>query len=150
MIGILQGVGAVLGISGTLAFPHLRRKLGLEYTGTIGGVLQLSALSLGLLSIFAPGHAWDPQYFSRKLPYCQEDRLSSASLPLHAESIRTLAIASYESSQISAFADFNTTDIPEDCIQLEKSDSYLSISLLMAGIVGARFGGSACLHPCLM
>ena len=145
MIGILQGVGAILGISGTLAFPRLRQRIGLEYTGTVGGVLQISALSLCLMSIFAPGSPFDPKFFSHSLPPCPEDTLGETSVvPLYAQSVRSLALASkYEAYDevVFSLADSNSTDIP-DCIPVEKSSSYLSISLLMAGVVGARFGKS--------
>ena len=137
MIGILQGVGAVVGISGTLMFPLLRKKIGLEHTGTIGGVLQLCALSLCVVSVFAPGSPFDAAFLKNShgdpLPTCQDVTLPNSGSAMDGasvyKSLSSVDSFSYSYSLhglngplrsfgvISEESDvFNSTIMPADCL----------------------------------
>ena len=55
LIGLFQGMGGILGILGTLAYPFLHRKLGTDKTGVVGNVLQVVALLVSVVGVFVPG-----------------------------------------------------------------------------------------------
>ena len=55
LIGLFQGMGGILGILGTLAYPFLHRKLGTDKTGVVGNVLQVAALLFSVVGVFVPG-----------------------------------------------------------------------------------------------
>lgn len=58
-IGIVTGCGAVCGILGSLAFPHLRSHLGKYTTGNIGFGLNVIFLALCVASVFGPGSPFE-------------------------------------------------------------------------------------------
>lgn len=60
MLGILNGLGAVLGIVGTLVFPVLVKRIGLVRTGVIGFWSEFSVLIFCLCSLFVPGTLFSP------------------------------------------------------------------------------------------
>ena len=59
-IGILLAVSAVFGIGGSIAFPFLRRRLGLDMTGLVGMTLLVASLTPSVVSIGLPGSPFDP------------------------------------------------------------------------------------------
>merc|ERR1711974_299868 len=58
-LGVLVGVSAVVGVAGSLAYPPIRKRVGLERTGLLGMFLLVSCSSLALLSIALPGSPMD-------------------------------------------------------------------------------------------
>lgn len=52
LLGILNGLGSVLGIIGTLIYPVLVKRTGLVRTGVIGFWSEFAMLMLCLLSLF--------------------------------------------------------------------------------------------------
>merc|ERR1719184_30542 len=62
-LGILVGVSAVVGVAGSLAYPPIRKRVGLERTGLLGMFLLVSCSSLALVSIFLPGSPMDLNVF---------------------------------------------------------------------------------------
>ena len=64
VLGTLVGVGAVIGVLGSISFPYLRKSLGLPRTGLIGMWLLVSTLTLCLSSIWLEGSPFKPDYFS--------------------------------------------------------------------------------------
>lgn len=60
-ISIIQAIGSLTGIFGTIAFPilHNRCKFSLKITGLIGSISQLSFLLICLVSIWMPGSPFD-------------------------------------------------------------------------------------------
>ncbi|XP_070565069.1 ferroportin-like [Ptychodera flava] len=58
VIGVLRAVASVFGILGTLLFPLVRRKIGLERTGLWAMLEQILSLTLCVFSIWAPGSPW--------------------------------------------------------------------------------------------
>jgi len=55
ILGILVAVSAVVGVLGSVAYPLLKKRLGLERTGLLGMFLLVSTSTLSVVSIFIPG-----------------------------------------------------------------------------------------------
>merc|ERR1712088_322518 len=55
ILGILVAVSAVVGVLGSVAYPIIKRRLGLERTGLLGMFLLVSTSTLSVASIFIPG-----------------------------------------------------------------------------------------------
>ena len=74
-ISILQGLGSLFGILGTIAFPlmHNRFHMSLKSIGLISFTMQLSFLFICLISVFLPGSpfALANKLFSTSVNYCQ-------------------------------------------------------------------------------
>jgi cyanate permease len=60
VLGILNGVGSVVGIIGTLVYPILVKRTGLVRTGVIGFWSEFSMLILCFLSLFVHGTSFTP------------------------------------------------------------------------------------------
>ena len=115
LLGLLVGVSAVIGVVGSLSFPYIRKCIGLEKTGIIGMSALIAALSLCVISIWVEGSPFDPYYFTNtestiKLNKCNET-------------------INYESEM----------KINEDINNIERQN-YLSVSILLVGLISARFG----------
>ncbi|XP_008293299.1 solute carrier family 40 member 1 [Stegastes partitus] len=124
VLSLLMGASAVSGICGTVAFTWVRKKCGLIRTGFISGVAQLSCLMLCVVSVFAPGSPFN----LRVSPF--QDIYS------HLIGEKTLPEA--EHSITSAFTSLNiTTAAPAE---EHPPPSYMSVSLLFAGVIAARVG----------
>lgn len=177
-----MGCGALVGILGTLAFPKVRQRVGLERTGLIALGIQVTCLISCVVSIFVPGSPFDPGYLFHEhkeptlLPHCEPDLdnpvpiLTMASMatdhvmnkvtshdmfaddfstmyrPLPASYIKRIMPSSMQVS-VLANMDINTThtDQGRNCTVVNEDlpthpNSYISIILLMAGIVTSRFG----------
>ena len=63
-LGAVVGVSALVGVAGSLAYPVLRKKFGLERTGLIGMFLLVSCSSLAVLSVFLPGSPMDLSFIA--------------------------------------------------------------------------------------
>ncbi len=64
LLGVLNALGSVLGIIGTLVYPVLVKRTGLVRTGVIGFWSEFSMLIICLLSLFVHGSTFSPtKYF---------------------------------------------------------------------------------------
>ena len=54
-LGVLVGVSALVGVLGSLSYPPIRSRVGLERTGLMGMALLISCSSLAVLSTILPG-----------------------------------------------------------------------------------------------
>lgn len=113
ILGILVGISAVVGLCGSLAFPFLRRRLNLTRTGMVGMVLLLVTLAFCVLSIWLPG---------------------SLFLENRKEFSDTLNGATSYSNQTQELS--NQSNGALTCL----NESYISVSVLLFGIILARFG----------
>ena len=59
LLGALIGVSAVVGVLGSLAFPHLRRAINVQRTGFLGFTWLLISLSLCVLAVWLPGSPFE-------------------------------------------------------------------------------------------
>eukprot|EP00095_Tigriopus_kingsejongensis_P004583 snap_masked-scaffold715_size107919-processed-gene-0.5 protein:Tk04583 transcript:snap_masked-scaffold715_size107919-processed-gene-0.5-mRNA-1 annotation:"putative ferroportin" len=55
VLGILVGGSAFIGVLGSIAYPHIKKKIGLERTGLLGMLLLVFTSSLSVVSLFLPG-----------------------------------------------------------------------------------------------
>ncbi|AWP12693.1 putative solute carrier family 40 member 1 [Scophthalmus maximus] len=121
VLSLLMGASAVFGICGTVAFTWVRKKCGLIRTGFLSGVAQLSCLMLCVASVFTPGSPLDLSVS----PF--ED------LYTHLVGGKTLS----QSEPTGIHMDVNATfAAPTE----EPLQSYISVSLLFAGVIAARVG----------
>merc|ERR1719187_1787074 len=58
-LGLLVGISALVGVAGSLTYPVLRSRVGIERTGLIGMFLLVSSSSLAVVSAFLPGSPMD-------------------------------------------------------------------------------------------
>lgn len=122
VLSLLMGASAVSGICGTVAFTWVRKKCGLIRTGFFSGVVQLSCLALCVSSVFAPGSPFDLSVS----PF--QDLYS------HLMGEQTLP----EADHILTGSNATTTAPPAQ--ELPPLQSYMSVSLLFAGVIAARIG----------
>uniref|UniRef100_A0A3B1J916 Solute carrier family 40 member n=1 Tax=Astyanax mexicanus TaxID=7994 RepID=A0A3B1J916_ASTMX len=128
ILSLLMGASAVAGICGTVAFTWVRKKCGLIRTGFIAGMAQLSCLMLCVASVFAPGSPFDLSVspFQSMVRHLLGDQ---APLP-------EATMASLIATEAPAVLNISTM-ISEEVPHIE---SYLSVSLLFAGVIAARVG----------
>ena len=58
-----MGIAALNGVFGSLSFPWLRKRLGLEKTGLVGYSCLIAALCICVVSVWTDGSPFDPHYF---------------------------------------------------------------------------------------
>ena len=114
-IGLAQGMGGVVGITGTLAYPFIRRRIGTVRTGIVGLSLQLSMLTFCVVGVFIPGKELTDNggYYS---PNCSSSENSTL-----------LPAGSGEGS-------------PESGAMSTQVEIGASVILVLLGVIGARFG----------
>ena len=127
VLGGLVGVSAIIGIFGSLAFPLFRRKVGLHKTGLIGFASLIATLTLCVVSIWLPGSPFDPFYFTRKditvnVPILMENSTSELN--------SGASTASHQNQ-----SNIITSDVSNCYVS-----SYISVSVLLSGIILHRFG----------
>lgn len=66
VLGVLVAISALVGVFGSLAFPRIRLRIGLERTGLVGMLLLVSTSSLSLVSVFLPGSPFMKEYSSKR------------------------------------------------------------------------------------
>ena len=107
VLGALIGVSALVGVTGSISFPFIRKCIGLSKTGIFGFISLLSCLSLCLLSIFLNGSPFDPNYYYQE-HYDNNNQTNDGII--HNETMGA------------------KTDL-DDCV----TSSYLSVGILLAG-----------------
>lgn len=129
-LSLLMGASAIAGILGTIAFTWIRRKCGLIRTGFISGVAQFSCLLLCVVSVFMPGSPLD-------LSVSPFDDFASRYLDMN--TLMEPVLTTTEPQQVTTvgYTNFTTESPGDDPFQPE---SYISVSLLFAGIIAARIG----------
>ncbi|KAL7865313.1 hypothetical protein SRHO_G00105600 [Serrasalmus rhombeus] len=128
ILSLLMGASAVSGICGTVAFTWVRKKCGLIRTGFIAGMAQLSCLMLCVVSVFAPGSPFD-------LSVSPFDSMISHLLGNNAP----LPEAPTMSSMLTTEAQ-GLVNVSMQAEEMPHIESYMSISLLFAGVIAARVG----------
>ncbi|XP_068602470.1 solute carrier family 40 member 1 [Brachionichthys hirsutus] len=123
VLSLLMGASAVAGICGTVAFTWVRKKCGLIRTGFISGATQLSCLMLCVSSVFAPGSPFDLGV--------------SPFRDLFAHLIPQETLPEADGSLPGVGAALNATAAP---VEELLPASYVSVSLLFAGVIAARVG----------
>ncbi|KAK3568718.1 hypothetical protein QTP86_013869 [Hemibagrus guttatus] len=129
ILSMLMGASAVSGICGTVAFTWVRKKCGLIRTGFLAGMAQLSCLMLCVVSVFVPGSPFDLSVspFQSMISHLLGDNAPLPEAPTMASGIATNP---HEMLNISTM---QAEEVPY-------IESYLSVSLLFAGVIAARVG----------
>ena len=70
VIGAAQGTGAIFGVSGTIAYPTIRRRLGTVRTGMFGISCQLMMLLLCAIAVVIPGERISNPSDNYYSPHC--------------------------------------------------------------------------------
>jgi iron-regulated transporter 1 len=109
ILGGLVAGSAIFGVSGSLSFPVLRRKIGLNKTGLIGMASLVATLSMCVISIWVDGSPFDVDYFKEK----------NSTVELVSEVVKK-----------------NETELIDntECYV----SSYASVSLFLGGVIAAR------------
>jgi iron-regulated transporter 1 len=127
-ISLFQGLGSIMGILGTIAFPlfHNRWKLYLPLIGQIGSIFQLSLLSICFVAIWLPGSPFTlaNQYFSTHVNKCDNN-------------LNLTWTNSSEEMNVTGMLEINKIDrifVESPCYV------YTSIIVLLSGMALSRFG----------
>lgn len=70
VLGAATAVAGLMGITGTFLFTRVRKRLGLERTGVIAFLAEISCLTLAVASIWVTGSPFDMHYKSRAKLLC--------------------------------------------------------------------------------
>uniref|UniRef100_A0A3B3Z8B8 Solute carrier family 40 member n=1 Tax=Periophthalmus magnuspinnatus TaxID=409849 RepID=A0A3B3Z8B8_9GOBI len=132
VLSLLMGASAISGICGTVAFTWIRKKCGLIRTGFISGVAQLSCLMLCVVSVFSPGSPFDLTVSPFEDLYTH--LVGEKALPEADHSLTGLV------SGVNATATTTAASMTTSAEELPPLQSYLSVSLLFAGVIAARMG----------
>ena len=116
--GILMAAGALVGIVGTLIYPVLRNKFGLAKTGIFSYIFDIICLVPCIVSIFVAGSPFQPGFL---VDVGHTDMVDF-----------TTGYTKYDDV---TFPTMSNTTVVDDV-----SSSYLSVTVLMAGIVASRAG----------
>lgn len=143
-ISILQAVGSLTGIFGTIAFQlfHNKCKINLKVIGLIGSLSQLSCLVISLVSIWMPGSAFE-LYTDSMRKYSNETLgLSNSTSSIEQSFLNTTSI---EDLLTNTTAIMTTESIPlvnsiKNRFFLSQTQSYVSILMLLGGTALSRFG----------
>merc|ERR1711974_523579 len=125
-LGVLVGVSAVVGVAGSLAYPPIRKRVGLERTGLLGMFLLVSCSSLALLSIALPGSPMD-------LNVLVQSNINS-SIPLSPTTIIPEDTNSSANGTMAESEVFPDTDVASWLL------ANCSVIVFLSGIILARFG----------
>lgn len=144
ILGILMGASAVLGILGTFGYPALRRRFGLVRTGLFALSCQVSCLVLCVVSVWMPGSPFDPLYYIRPPPeitVCSNITSYNFTNGQIENSTNSNIPTPSTSPPFIITGTVNGTNVTGCNVEASKGpDSYLSIGLLIGGIVLSRFG----------
>ena len=68
VLGATVGVSAIFGVLGSVTFPFLRKRVGLNRSGVVGTIFQTTALSMCVISVWLVGSPFDINYFQKSDP----------------------------------------------------------------------------------
>jgi hypothetical protein len=131
IMGGLMAAGALVGILGTIIYPRMRKCIGQQRTGLFGLTSQLAFLTLCVASVWAKGSPFDLNYASKASESDDVLETNSTAFP-----------PLFNSTTIPPLFN-NTTPVPFNDTSLSDSETwedYISVGLLMTGIIGARCG----------
>ncbi|XP_066544605.1 solute carrier family 40 member 1 isoform X2 [Amia ocellicauda] len=131
ILSMLMGASAISGIFGTVAFTWIRKRCGLIRTGFISGIAQLSCLLLCVASVFTPGSPFDLTVspFKDIISHLMGDGPLPEANPTTVTSLTT---------ELHDLINGSTTVYEKE--MTPQVESYISVSLLFAGVIAARVG----------
>ena len=163
-MGALMAAGALIGILGASIYPWIRRKVGIERTGLYGLFSQVAILSFCVLSVWASGSPFDPYIRTRNAETIPAQNVSMAVTESGNET-SNYTTALYKNNHdggnpSDSYSNMSSDDVTGTQVSnlLNGSEAletvtetiikpaekgwknYISVGLLMCGIIGARFG----------
>ena len=153
-IGLAQGIGGLVGITGTLAYPFIRSRVGTIRTGLFGMSVQLFMLTFCVIGAFSPGKPIGTVDDSRSYysPNCSYTLLNHSIAPSSIVLPSSSSEFMLDTSQLNQL--INTS--PSSFLKVSPSPSLfspgapafggislnisMSVILILVGVVGARFG----------
>ncbi|WAR02398.1 S40A1-like protein, partial [Mya arenaria] len=152
IMGVMMAAGSVTGILGTVLYPIFHRRIGLQRTGLFSYLFEISFLCLCVASVWAPGSPFDPTFSLIKRDTTKNcshtdvnsvNTISNNSVPM-TNTTSVIYTPLQDNTSLSGevknlSVDMNSTDrevVSETCHT--GPHSYISIILLMSGIIGAR------------
>uniref|UniRef100_A0A0B7B8Q3 Solute carrier family 40 member n=1 Tax=Arion vulgaris TaxID=1028688 RepID=A0A0B7B8Q3_9EUPU len=115
-VGLMMGGAGLVGASGTFMYPVMRRRLGLQWTGMVALTLQSAMLSMCVVSVWLPGSQFDLSNPDNIGVSCDGGGNSTH--------VNGSSVSTFQSNESPSGAEPDMT----------------SVAVLMAGIIGARFG----------
>ena len=143
LIGLCQGIGAIIGITGTIVFQPVRDRVGTVRSGLFGLSLQLSALILFCgSSVLVPGYPIPQSNGSYYDPYCEvigPNTTHDGIQPTRAYSFDSESLI-WPTPTISSSVEPSPAPNAPAGSSGDFPFASLHIGLLMTGILTARFG----------
>ena len=145
LVSVCLAIGSVIGVLGTVAFPRLSLTIGLEQTGLLGFTSQTLCLALCIVSVFTPGSPFQPNFLAGGHVSIKVDttilKINSGDNvgPYARDGLylqQTNAGSPISGGLVGVVAPTNGTEHPV----IAAPESYVSIALLMVGIITSRFG----------
>ena len=133
LIGVFQGVGAILGVSGTILYPLLRKKFGTIRTGLFGISTQLLILSFSVAAIIVPSNRISSEATGYYSPNCNET-VNTTYIPLDTEYPTPSDSSVMSATSLMPSAAQNVT------AQSNSSGNNIALILMLVGVVGCRVG----------
>ena len=134
LLGIMICCAALVGIIASVAYPFLRRRIGLVRTGQLGLSCEIAALSFCVLSLWMPGSAFDPLHWTRDHTQTENNTLLCS--PINESFTQQLQQDGVVHSTLLPVP-VNCNDTLQD---IADDRPKTSLILLYAGIIAARFG----------
>ncbi|XP_048731277.2 solute carrier family 40 member 1-like isoform X3 [Ostrea edulis] len=147
VLGGLQAAGALLGIMGAVVYPRIRMSVGLERTGLFGLGAEILCLCMCVASVWTPGSPFDllgsPNTEAPNVPNVICNNGSMA----YSTNATSQTASIYNTSEHSSVVTLSTILEVSSGISCNETISSppevtpdISVWLLMAGIITARFG----------
>lgn len=153
VMGIVMAASALMGILGTFLYPLIRRHIGLERTGLFGFFFEVMFLCLCVASIWAPGSPFDPLHRGHDNAASSDiecslthDNFTVNLNGTSAGAVYNVTDAGFNNASFmvndtdSSIIDEGINNVTSQAMMAGDEHSYISIWLLLAGIVGARCG----------
>lgn len=121
VLGSMVGVSAVVGVTASVSFPFIRRRINVTRTGVVGFLALVSTLALCVVSIWLPGSPFKYYGGNKNDKNDDEDLWTSTTV-------------------VSGNWTLSTSPAPADAEGECEVSSMVSVTTLMAGIVAARYG----------
>lgn len=133
-IGLAQGVGGLVGITGTLVYPFIRSKLGTVRSGLFGISSQLFMLTFCVVGAFSPGKPTPDASTGYYSPNCSYINPSPTFSPSYSTLFPSPSL--FEESPFPEISP-SPSSFPPPVGQTSVS---VSVILILVGVTGARFG----------
>ncbi len=128
-ISILQGMGSICGVLGTVAFPllHNKFKIRLQYVGIVGSVYQFAFLIVCVVAIWLPGSPFtlSDNLFQTNVNNCMQNE--------------TISFLNNTIAEVHANSTLHLTRVKRVLFETP-CRAYTSILVLMIGMALSRFG----------